>query len=169
MEMSNFKIYASLCACTSIIFSFGLILSMRTMTSNYAKIMRHIVIGECIFIFCELMVLIDSETDSYNQLLCTILDFVLFHAFDEENCSLIKRTNYAGYFALQTYSIWLNIFMCCEMIMILKNPIAQMKNRFTRYYLSSIAIGLVVFAITLPYTPDIYTKRSIIGIANIPM
>jgi hypothetical protein len=166
----NFKIYSCVGASLSIFFSACLLLSLNKMKSNYAKTMRHIVISECIFIFCELMVLIDSETDSYNQVICNILSFVLFNIYSNTtDCSVIKRCNYSGYFGMQAFSIWLNVFICFELILILKNPIAQMQDRFRKYYLSSILIGLVVFSLSLQYSLESYRKRDIFATAVIPM
>jgi hypothetical protein len=169
MEVKHFKLYASIFASLSIIFSSGLLTSLNRMKSNYAKIMRHIVVGECIFIFSELMVIIDSETDDYNDALCSILNFLCFNVFYLQDCTIMKRTNYASYFGMQAFSLWLNIFICFEMILILKNPIAQMKSRFRKYYLSSLTMGMVVFFITLFYFPEFYSKKAIITDARIPM
>jgi hypothetical protein len=169
MEVDYFNIYACICASISIICSCGLLVPLNRMKSNYAKIMRNIVVAECIFIFCELMVIIDSETDSYTKILCNILNIILFNTLDSDDCSLTKRTSYAGYFGMQAFTLWLNIFVCYEIILILKNPVAQLKNRFRRYYLTSLFIGLLVFGCTFTYTPEFYTNIAIISQAKIPM
>jgi hypothetical protein len=169
MEEDQFEIIAIIVSSISILASSGLLFSLNRMKSNYAKTMRHIIIGECIFIFSELMIIIDRQTDTYNKTLCNILSFFLFKLYDYDDCHIIKKCNYACFFAMQAFSIWLSVFICFEMILILKNPIAQMKNRFRKYYLSAVVIGIIQLSISLTYTPDSYSRVLLISNATIPM
>ena len=51
----------------------------------------------------------------------------------------------AGYYSMEVFSLTLSIFICLELILILRNPIAQMKSRLKPYFIVSTFLAITVF------------------------
>ena len=165
MDDGIFTLLAVIFTILSLIFSFGLILSLNKRKSTYARIMRHIVISETMFIFCQMMVVIDKQVEQYNNAMCSFMQVLLLGMTSSQDCVIIKIFNYSSYYALQCFSNWLSVFICLEMILILKNPIAQMKNRVKTYFFIATFCSLLVFIISI-FHIDTFKEPSDLFIAE---
>lgn len=128
----------------SILFSLILILFLNKKQSNYSRLMRHIVISENIFIFAQMMIVTAESKDEIFEYLSKIFLNVTF-GLVELDAACFKIGNGSIYYGHEAFSILLNIFICLEIILILKNPIVQVKNRLKIYFLVGTLTGVMVF------------------------
>jgi hypothetical protein len=134
----------------SIVLSLALMFKLLSKKSNYSRIMRHILSSECILIYSE-MLAVAGQNPKYkiSEKICEIFNLLTFGFFDNgENCVSLKFSNTSVYYGIQSYSMLLNIFICLEVILILKNPISQLKSRLKPYFFISYFTGLCVFFTT---------------------
>jgi hypothetical protein len=134
----------------SIILSLGLMFKLLSKKSNYSRIMRHILSSECILIYSEMLAVAGQNPQfKISEKTCEIYNMLTFGLFDNgENCITLKFSNISVYNGIQAYSMLLNIFICLEVILILKNPISQLKSRLKPYFIISYFTGLCVFFTT---------------------
>ena len=140
---------------TSIILSFIFILMIKKKESNYARIVRHIVMSEGMSIFCFLGIIVRGEDHFiryvriFAKRFFNFLTFNLFKDFQKEDnqdfFNLMNVINLAMYYSMEAFSLTFSIFICLELILILKNPIAQMKSRFKPYFIFSLFLALIIF------------------------
>lgn len=152
-----------ICSCISVGFSFGLIITLNRKKSSYAKIMRHIVMSESIFIFCYTISSYYPYFQNYTESLCLFLSKFSPVAYPE--CNMIYYLNKASYHACEAFSILLNVFICLETILILKNPIAINKGRIKIYFLLATFFGFLNFILDLILYRDeksVFASRSIV-------
>jgi hypothetical protein len=83
-----------------------------------------------------MMIVTGNSNEDYTKILCDIFNALTFNLF-ERNSKQLKIDNISAYYGNQAFSIILNIFICLEIILILKNPISQMKSRLNPYFLIS--------------------------------
>jgi hypothetical protein len=170
MSNSYFQIWSIVLTIISITFSLGLIFSLNQRKSNYARILRHVIMSESIYLFALLFVVIDVRLTNYYDFLCNkLFRLFMFNGLQDDysqNCIFIRTINIATYHGLEAFSIWLNVFICLEVILILKNPIAQMKSRLNAYFIISSLTAIIIFIIdcsvthTVLMNPDIITERT---------
>jgi hypothetical protein len=146
MEKNIFFLLATIATGMSLLSSFVLILSLNSKKSTYAKLMQQIVISESIYIFSQFMIIRDHD-DYFAKLFYDILNLITFDKIDQ-NFDLIKIFRYSTYFALQSHSLWFSVFMCLEIILILKNPLSQIKTRMNFYYLISGISAICTFILS---------------------
>ncbi len=147
------------------------VLILNKKDSNYARIVRHIVMSEGIYIFCLLGIVVrGEETYMYSikkisRKIFHILTMDFLNKTSSNNnqaadqvksCSIINLMEIfilAVYYSLEVFSLTLSIFICLELILILKNPIAQMKSRLKPYFILSSFFATIVFVMicTLDY------------------
>jgi len=161
----NLKLTTILCT-FSILLSLFFILILNKKDSNYARIVRHIVMSEGIYIFCFLEIIIrGKETYLYSlkNISRNVFHLFTFNFFKKTNpinstdptdqdihdpmYSLMDIFSLAGYYSMEVFSLTLSIFICLELILILKNPIAQMKSRLKPYFIISTFMAITVFVI----------------------
>jgi hypothetical protein len=131
----------------STILSISLIINLTHKKSNYSRIMRHILMSECIFVFAEMFSV--SAGENIHSLIFDTFKFLTFNfRKDDLECKELKYSNISAYYGNQAFSVVLNIFICLEVILILKNPISQLKSRLKPYFFISTFTGLTVFFIT---------------------
>ena len=130
--------------------------------------------SEGIYIFCFLEVIVRGEETylyslkNFSRKVFHILTINLFNKtstnnplnpIDQKNnipmIRLMDIFNLAGYYSMEVFSLTLSIFICLELILILKNPIAQMKSRLKPYFIISTFLGMTVFVMIC--TTDIKT------------
>lgn len=140
----------------SLLLSFIFILILKKKESNYARIKRHIVMTEGISIFCFLGIVIRSEDHlicylkHFSRNIFNLLTFNIFKTNEtnqgtEEFSNLVNVLNLAMYFSMEAFSLTFSIFICLELILILRNPIAQMKSRFKPFFIFSMFLSLMTF------------------------
>lgn len=140
----------------SIFLSFFFILILKKKESNYARIVRHIVMTEGMYIFSFMEIILRGKDTYLNQLKdfsrksFEILTFKLFDFKKEKETEIyynekIDTLNLALYFSMEAFSLLFSIFICMEMILILRNPIAQMKSRFKPYFVFALFVSLAIF------------------------
>jgi hypothetical protein len=169
MDEQTFTLLSIIFGSLSIVFSFGLIISLNKRKSTFARIMRHIVISESILIFCLLMIVVDNNTVVWRENMCSFLNILLFNKLDENMCKGINLFNFAAYYGLQSFSNFLSVFICLEMILILKNPISQLTKRVVNYFLISTITGIVVFCFALFDQTRLKDKKDLLNKVEIPM
>jgi hypothetical protein len=165
----NPTLISILCA-FSIALSFFFVLILNKKQSNYARIVRHIVMSEGIYIFCFFeMILRGSDSYFYSIKLFSKdifqkLTFQIFSRTKTDTSLIIDKDqqtniankndltldlmdvfNLAGYYSMEIFSLSLSIFICLELILILKNPIAQLKSRLKPYFIISAFLAILVF------------------------
>lgn len=157
----NVKLTTILCS-ISIFLSFFFVLILNKKHSNYARIVRHIVMSEGIYIFCFLEIIVrGKETYLYKMknFSRNVFHFLTINLFNKQNNNadpdvpekndpifcLMDIFSLAGYYSMEVFSLTLSIFICLELILILKNPIAQMKSRLKPYFIISTFLGITVF------------------------
>lgn len=159
-ENLNLNLTTILCS-VSIILSFFFVLILNKNHSNYARIVRHIVMSEGIYIFCFLEIIVRGQETyfytlkSLSKKVFHFLTFYFFYTINPTNpedeqiydrmCRLMDIFSLAGYYSMEVFSLSLSIFICLELILILKNPIAQMKSRLKPYFIFSTFIAIIVF------------------------
>ena len=80
-----------------------------------------------------------------------VFQFLTFNIFKNthgENNSFSKlmyTLKLAMYYSMEAFSLTFSIFICLELILILKNPIAQMKSRFKPYFIFSFFLAVIIF------------------------
>lgn len=164
----NLKTTTILCS-FSIFLSFFFVLILNKKHSNYARIVRHIVMSEGIYIFCFLEIIVRGEETylhsikNFSRKMFHILTINFFNKtnlnnpIDQEKndpiLCLMDIFSLAGYYSMEVFSLTLSIFICLELILILKNPIAQMKSRLKPYFIVSTFMATIVFVMicTLDY------------------
>ena len=143
----------------SLVLSFFFILILKKKESNYARIVRHIVMTEGIYIFCFLGIIIRGQDNflcflnyirTFSRNTINNLTFKLFedHKEDKDDQSFFKLMdilNLAMYYSMEAFSLTFSIFICLELILILRNPIAQMKSRFKPYFIFSFFLSIITF------------------------
>lgn len=164
LEEFNYVLSNILCY-SSILFSFFFILILKKKESNYARIVRHIVMAEGIAIFCFLGAILRGQESkilkivkSFSKELFHILTFNLFFYDNPSNFyKLMDILNLAMYYSMEAFSLTFSIFICLELILILRNPIAQMKSRFKPYFIFCffLAISLFIMICTIDELPSI--------------
>ena len=138
----------------SILLSIFFILILNTKTSSYAKLVSQIVIGEATSLFCSLLFLFEEEKINIkeNISLPIIKTYLFFIDFTDNNETILKNffsnLNKASYYSFEVLSLSLSIFLCIEIILVLKNPIAQIKNRLNIYFFFSYIIFIIFFFLT---------------------
>jgi hypothetical protein len=135
-----------ICTVITILFSGGLIFLLKKKTSNYAWILRHVVMSETIFLFSLCLVTIDAIVDPFIDFACSVLKWSTFNIISDD-CYYIKVVNKATFYALEIFSIWLNFFICLEIIFILKNPISQLQTRLRYYFITGLLAGTANFVL----------------------
>jgi hypothetical protein len=159
----NYLLANILCA-VSVALSFLFILMIKRKDSNYARIVRHIVMSEGMSIFCFLNI-ISREDDKIilyiKSMAKKFFAFVTFNLFtdyekDFQDYFYFDMVNLAIYYSMEAFSLTFSIFICLELILILKNPIAQMKSRFKPYFIFCffLAISIFVMILTIPVPED---------------
>jgi hypothetical protein len=169
MDDTTFAILSIVFGSLSIFFSFGLILSLNKKKSTYARIMRHIVISESILIFCLLMLVVEKFSEMWRNIMCDFMNILIFNNLSPESCLGINVFNYSAYYGLQSFSNLLSVFICLEMILILKNPISQMTKRVIYYFIISTVTGIVVFSLALFDRTRFRDKQDLFNKVEIPM
>jgi len=144
----------------SILLSLFFVLILNKKDSNYARIVRHIVMSEGIYIYCFLETLDRKhEFFLYNskKISRQFLHYITFKLFEDSNenkmitdkddkiFKFLDIINLAGYYSMEIFSLTLSIFICLELILILKNPIAQMKSRLKPYFIISSFLAITIF------------------------
>jgi len=149
-EVFNFYLSNSLCF-GSLILSFFFILILKKKESNYARIVRHIVMTEGIYIFCFLGAITRGKEKIINYIRIfsketfQYFTFNLFNFESENFFRLMDILNLAMYYSMEAFSLTFSIFICLELILILRNPIAQMKSRFKPYFIFSFFLAVILF------------------------
>lgn len=149
----------------SIFLCFIFVQILKKKQSNYARIVRHISMSEGIYTFFFLGVILRSQKIYFNTIknfskkIFHILTFNLFYSpieienKDDSIEKLMDVFNLAAYYANEAFSLSLSIFICLELILILRNPIAQMKSRLKPYFIVSSFLGFTVFVMNLTIGP----------------
>jgi hypothetical protein len=167
---TTFFILCTIGTSISILASLGLVLSLKQKTSTYARLTRHIVMSECIFTFAQLLIVLGHRLSNYTKFVCSIFRPLLFNLISEDSCDIINLANRSLYHANEAFSIALNFFICLELILILKNPIAQMSSRSKSYFFAATFAGVATFFIVLvPSNNSDATSMDEIYDAFIPM
>lgn len=162
LKFKYFDLFTISGSIISTVLSIGLIIILTHKKSNYSRIMRHILMSECIFVFAEMYSV--SAGEYFHSLICQIFMFFTFNFSNQEmDCKDLKYSNISAYYGNQAFSVVLNIFICLEVILILKNPISQLKSRLKPYFLISTLTGLTVFFST------VFTANKKISSKEIPL
>lgn len=147
----------------SVCSNLGLLLILNRKKSNYARIMRHIIMSEAIFIFCYMLCITNSHFEKFNDLMCSFLCNLTPVKYP--NCTFIFIIKKAAFHGNEAFSIILNFFICLETILVLKNPIAMSKGRIKIYFILSSFIGIFNFVIDI----ILYHNYSEIFASRIPV
>jgi hypothetical protein len=158
-------ILANILCLISVALSWLFILMVEKKHSNYARIVRHIVMSEGMSIFCFLNIIardedkIISDIKDASKFLFKWFTFLIFsdsQKDDHQKYFYFKLVNLAIYYSMEAFSLTFSIFICLELILILRNPIAQMKSRFKPYYIFCffMAISIFVIILTIPVPSD---------------
>ena len=127
---------------TSILLSLFFILILNKKQSNNARIFRHIVMSEGIYTFSLGLVLLKEKSLFFRILNPKISSFLKIITFEldifNKNFDLLYSSfSLAIYYGSELFSLTLSFFYCLELILILRNPIAQMKSRLKPYFIIS--------------------------------
>jgi hypothetical protein len=152
-ELQSFILLCMFGAGFSILFSLILIFLLNKKKSNYARLMRHIVMSENIFIFAQMMIVTAEYQIETFKLLSLIFSHMTF-GIAKIDPVYFKFANGSIYYGSEAFSNLLNIFICVEIILILKNPIVQVKNRLKFYFTFASITGLTVFLLASFTIPD---------------
>lgn len=118
--------------------------------SSYAKIIRHVVVAEAICQFSLAMFILESIHWSFwRETSARIFNFFTYDLFianhSEEIEKILIKVNSSIFYAMETTSMILSSFICLEIILVLKNPIKNMKNRLKIYFSFVNMMGIAVF------------------------
>jgi hypothetical protein len=154
---------------TSLFLSFLFILMIKQKDSNYARIVKYIVITEGISIYCFFCLIIRDEDiilrkiRKYSKNFFNIFTFDLFKKYEEKGHEIFEFMNVlnlALFYSMEAFSLIFSIFICLELILILRNPIAQMKSRFKPYLIFSLFLSLMIFVMICTITIPVNKSRS---------
>jgi hypothetical protein len=157
----------------SLFFSTFFIFMINKKPTSYAKILRLVVVAEAICQFSLLIFVCESISwlfiREYSVKFFHYLTFNLFLNNDYDNQEYLKmqkiliRINSAMFYSMEIFSIFLSSFICLEIILVLKNPIAAITNRLKIYFIFVQFLGMLVFILVFIYQEfdmkTIETKR----------
>jgi len=163
IDESSFEDYTFTFTILSIISSIFFILILNKNPTSYGRLVVHVVMGEAISLFCILIFILQREKNFFIQNLSrNIFNYLTYNSFVEysndkhnnsnnyfENNTAINKImiklNVSAYYSTEIFSLFLSVFICLEIILVLKNPLAQMKNRVTSYFAFSYTMATLVF------------------------
>jgi len=163
----------------SILSSIFLILLINKNSTSYGKLVNHIVMGEAISLFCIFLFILIIEKKFYvhnfSRQLFQILTFNFFSSDDISKSDedefqkftllnkFMIKFNISAYYSSEVFSLFLNVFICLEIILVLKNPLAQIKNRVKSYFIITYFLSLIVFILNFIFIEfkmeDIYDSN----------
>lgn len=167
IDESTYEDYTFTFTIFSIIASIFFIMILNKNLTSYGRLVVHVVMGEAISLFCILLFILQIEKNFFIQnLSSTIFNYLTFNIFVKpinsknedgndkfenftELNNLMIKFNVSAYYSTEIFSLFLSVFICLEIILVLKNPIAQMKNRVTSYFAFSYTIATLVFILNL--------------------
>ncbi len=133
----------------SLLSIFIVILSIKNDTSVYSQIMYKICITEGVFIYSRLVV---EKVD-------------IIHKLTSKFPIIPKNIIYLSNFNLNIitclYTILLNCALSLEMFFILRNPVAQQKNRVTKYSIGIFTFCFTEFIVLFWYFSDLKDKDNV--------
>jgi hypothetical protein len=145
----------------SLSFSGFFIFIINNKLTSYAKILRLVVVAEAICQFSLLIFVCESISWLFiRENSVKIFDYItfnLFFGFDLNNQGTLKmqkilmRINSAIFYSMEIFSIFLSSFICLEIILVLKNPIAPITNRLNIYFIFVQFLGILVFLLVFFY------------------
>ena len=133
----------------SLLSIFIIILSIKNDTSVYSQIMYKICITEGVFIYSRLVV---EKVDIILQ---------LTSKFPIIPKNLIYLSNFYLNIITCLYTILLNCALSLEMFFILRNPVAQQKNRVTKYSIIIFTFCFTEFIVLFWYFSDLKDKDNV--------
>ncbi len=164
----------------SLILSIFFVIILNKNPTSYGKLVERVVISEAISIFCILLFILEIEKNfNIDNISMEIFNFLTFNIFadmdfdnlDKSNANIINlnkimiKFNVCAYYSTEIFSILMSIFICFEIILVLKNPIAQIKSRVTIYFAFSYFLSISVFLLNILYkdfdTREIYNKKDL--------
>lgn len=148
----------------SIITSIFFIKILNKNPTNYGKLVVHVVMSEAISLYCVFLFILRIEKYLYLQNLSrTLFNYLTFNKLSqiaEKNLEeykdintrcykiitkLMIKFNVSAYYSTEIFSLLLSVFICLEIIFVLKNPLAQMKNRLKSYFTISYILATIIF------------------------
>jgi hypothetical protein len=160
---------------TSLVLSFFFILMIKQKDSNYARIISYIVMSEGISIYCFFCLIVRGKNKdalfenirNFSKFFFNKFTFNLLKDYEEKGNQVIFQfmnvLNLALFFSMEAFSLTFSIFICLELILVLRNPIAQMKSRFKPYFIFSLFLSLMIFVIictiSIPVNQSLSTEE----------
>jgi len=151
---------------------FIFIINKNKELTSYAKINRQVVVAEAICQFCLLIFVLESISWIFlREASVKVFHYFTYNLFihfyyNNESMEMQKsliRINSAIFYSMEIFSIFLSSFICLEIILVLKNPIAPISNRLKIYFRFVEFLGILVFLLVFFYQDfdmtNIDTKR----------
>ena len=112
--------------------------------STYSKLIRKICKAEAIFIFSSIWFVISPDIYKFFSQLTKDVVILDLSKIDEPK-DILSKINISLFYAFQTYSILLNMFLCLEMILSIRYPVSKMQQRVKLYLLFAFIVSTVQF------------------------
>ena len=139
--IDNYFYIYSILFTISIISSFIIILLIKRKESIYSRMIYKITFSETIFVFSHFLLIIPYTAVSYFYPYYELVIKYLFFGLFPLQLSWIT-INYIIVIVSNVYTYCMNIFLCLEMILILKNPVSHSKKRTKIYTIISLLFCL---------------------------
>lgn len=151
---ANLNLIEIATTCASIFFSILLIISLNNDKSNYSTLIKYIVISEAIFIFSLFI-----EITSINRIglgkniidfADNLADYFVFYIpnIDIVSSKSLLKLNMSLFRAAKTFSMFLNVCLSLDLVLILRNPLRQVGSRLKPYFIIAIIGAVLSFAST---------------------
>lgn len=157
--IDNYFYIYSILITISIISSFIIILLIKRKESIYSRMIYKITFSETIFVFSHFLLIIPYKTVSYFYSYYDLAIKYLFFGLFTKQLSWIT-INYLIVIVSNVYTNCMNIFLCLEMILILKNPVSHSKKRTKIYTIISLLFCLCDSIVIYNYSGSIDKKDS---------
>ena len=137
----------------SVFFSLLLIIIINDKSFNFSKLLFNIAIAETLSLFSSFWFIVNIFNNKVNVCFAKIvLDVHLYFLRDLESTEeLLDKINIIFFNIFQTFAIFMNFFVCLEMILTLRDPVSKSQRRIQIYTIIVYATTLIEF-ISLLFT-----------------
>lgn len=135
----------------SIISSFIIIFLIKKKDSIYSKMIYKITLAENIFVFSHFLTIVPYT--NLNDIYLTGMHYLTFGIIKIDKKDFWVKLNFIVFIIANLYTNIMNLFLCLEMILTLKNPISHPTKRARIYSIFTFVLCLTDFLILLFQTP----------------